>query len=409
MSAKSKSGAGEVVTATAPIGESRPRTIWILLLSLSFGGAERTAVDLVNGLSDERFEVVVWTVFDTNPLAARLDDDVTHRSLGVAAATGDDPYEIRGAAHPRMYLLAPLRFVRAVRRERPAVVHSFLFYENLICRFAGVVAPETAVVNGERGFHNSTRTLLHLLDRLTLAFADVIVSNSRAGAQHYLDRGVEWADLRVIPNGRRLREYRDASDPGLRAELGIPRDALVVGTVGRLVERKGQFDLLRSWPRVRETVSDGHLVLVGYGPERDALETLAGELDIDSTVHFLGSRDDVPELLDAMDLFAFPSHWEGLPGALLEAMAAGLPIVATEAHGNVELVSDGDTCLMVRPRDPVSLGDAIAQLGTDRQLASELGDRAQAEAFERYTLDAMVERFESLYEELTSPATAHHR
>ncbi|MFC7229682.1 glycosyltransferase [Salinirubellus salinus] len=389
--------------------ESEPRTIWILVMSLSFGGAERTIVDLANGLAGQQFEVVVWTVFDVCPLASRLDDAVTYRTLGVEATRGDDPHEITGAVDPRMYIAAPLQFVRAVRLDRPDIVHSFLFYENIICRLAGLVSPGTVVVNGERGFHNSTRTLLHVLDRVTLPFADVVVSNSRAGAEHYLERGVEWSNLRVIPNGRRLDEYRDASGGGLRAALGVPPDALVVGTVGRLVERKGHFDLLRAWARVSDAVPDAHLVVVGYGPERDALEALADDLGVGSTVHFTGARDDVPELLGTMDLFVFPSHWEGHPGALLEAMAAGLPIVATTVPGSDELVSDRETGLMVPPRDPVSLGDAVERLCRDSQLASELGERAQAEAFERYTLAHMVDRFEILYEELTCPASPEDR
>jgi len=371
-------------------------------MALSVGGAERTIVDIVNGMNRERFEVEVWTVFDTNPLADRLDEGVTHRCLGVAASHGEDRYEITGAADPSMYVRAPLRFLAAVRRERPDAVHSFLFYGNLICRVAGLVAPGTAVINGERGFHNSPRTELHLVDRLTLPLADVIVSNSRAGAEHYLDRGVQWSNLRVIPNGRRLKAYRDAPPTEIGEDSKIPRDAPVVGTVGRLVERKGHSDLLRAWARVRDSVPDSHLVIVGYGPDRDALEALTADLCVTSSVHFTGARDDVPELLAAIDVFAFPSHWEGHPGALLEAMAAGLPIVATQVDGNADLITDERTGLLVPPRDPVALGEAVRRLCTDPDLAAALGDRAQEEAFSEYTLEAMVDRFEVVYDEYTS-------
>jgi len=376
-------------------------TVWILVTALSVGGAERTIVDLANGVDHDRFEVVVWTIFDTNPLAERL-DGVTVRTLNVRATHGDDPYEITGAVNPLMYVLAPLKFVFLVWSVKPDILHSFLLYDNLIARVAGLITPQTTVVTGERGFHNSMGRVLGTLDRATVSLSDLIVSNSKAGADYYADQGVARDDLRVIPNGRDLAAYRGASGDGIRVEFDVSSTASVVGTVGRLVKRKGHFDLLRAWPAIRKADPDAHLLIVGYGPERDALERLAADFGVADSIHFAGARDDVPELLNAMDIFVFPSHWEGLPGALQEAMAAGLPIVATRVTGTAELVSDGETGLLVPPEDPNALASATAQLLTDRTLARSLGDRAQTEAFEVYTLDRMVNKFEDLYDELAT-------
>lgn len=375
--------------------DGRP-TVWILLTALSVGGAERTAVDLANRLDRDRYEVVVWTLFDANPLADRL--DATHRSLGIRPANPGAPHAVDGAADPLDYVHAPLRFFRRVRRERPAVLHSFLFYDNLLVRTASLVAPETAVVTGLRGYHNDSRPLAHAVDRLTLPLSDFVVSNSAAGAEYLRERGVSEDSLAVVPNGRDLDAYRNGSADGLRAEFDLPEDAPVVGTVGRLVERKGQFDLLRAWPRVRESHPDAHLVVVGHGPEREALEALAADLGVAASVRFTGARDDVPAVLDLLDVFAFPSHWEGHPGALLEAMAAGLPVVATRASGNDELVTDGETGLLVPPRNPAALADGIDALLSDRGRAAALGEAAQTEACDRFTLDAMVEGFERVYD-----------
>lgn len=384
-------------------GPQDPPRIWILVLALSIGGAEQTIVELVNGMDREKFDVTIWTVFGTNPLAGDLEDDVQVKTLGVAPTRGEEAHEITGVANPAMYLLAPLSFLRTVRRENPDVLHSFLFYDNITSRIAGLVSPSTTVITGERGFHNSLGVFSRILDRITLPLSDVIVSNSRAGADYYAERGVDRSNLRVIPNGRDLERYRDATSDGVRNEFDVPPGVPLVGTVGRLVERKGHRDLLRAWAGVMEANPDAHLLIVGHGPKRDSFEAVANDLDIEATVHFTGSRSDVPELLDAMDLFVFPSHWEGLPGAILEAMAAGLPIVATRVTGNVELLSDGSTGILVPAHDPIALGTSIQRLLSDTQHAGTLGQRAQNVAFERYTRERMVQEFEGLYDDLTAP------
>lgn len=381
-------------------------TVWIFILSLSVGGAERTIVDIATATSGDRYDVTVWTLFDTNPLAAELGPDVRHRSLGVAATHGTDRYEITGARNPLQYALAPLRFVTLVRRERPDILHSFLFYGNIICRVAGVVAPTTSVINGERGFYNSQRRLLHLVDRATLPLTDTIISNSRAGAEHYHERGIAWTRLRVIPNGRPLQTYRDPAGGTCEDEFDLGASTTVVGTVGRLVARKGHADLLHAWARVQQSVPDSHLLVVGYGPERDSLAELAAILGVSDSVTFTGRREDVPELLATMDVFVFPSHWEGHPGALLEAMAAGLPIVATRIDGNRDLLTDGRTGVLVPPRDPVGLAHALTSLCTDPEFAATIGNHAQSEAFEEYTVETMVDRFESVYRECAAGQTA---
>ncbi|WP_276279666.1 glycosyltransferase [Halorussus caseinilyticus] len=360
--------------------------VWYLIGTLAVGGTERTLVDLVNGLDRSRFDPTVWTIADPGPLASDLDDDVTLRSLD---ATGK--HDVR----------APVRFVRALRSERPDVLQSFLFFDNMLARLAGAFAPGVTVVTGVREVPENPRPLRSAVRRLTLALSDRIVSNSAAGARFVTDRGASDGDVDVIRNGRDLSVYGSATaSEDLRAELGVPADAPLVGTVGRLVERKGHHDLLDAWPTVRESHPDAHLVVVGDGPERDALERRARRLACEESVHLPGTRDDVPELLDAFDLFAFPSHYEGLPGALLEAMAAGLPIVTTPVDGNAELVLDGRSGRHVPVRSPEALAGEIADLLSNPEDAAELGAGARRRAESEFALDAMVSQFEDLYDDL---------
>lgn len=360
--------------------------VWYLIGTLAVGGTERTLVDLANGVDRTRFDPTVWTIADPGPLASDLDADVPVRSLG---ATGK--HDVR----------APLQFVRALRAERPDVLQSFLFFDNTLARLASVFAPDVTVVTGVREVPENPDPVRSTVRRVTRPLSDRIVSNSAAGARFVTERGADDRKVHIVRNGRDLDAYASAAaSENLRPQLGIPADAPLVGTVGRLVERKGHHDLLKAWPTVLEAHPDAHLVVVGDGPERDALRRHARELSCEGSVHLPGTRDDVPELLDAFDLFAFPSHYEGLPGALLEAMAAGLPIVTTPVDGNAELVRDGESGRHVPVRDPEALAGAIRDLLSNSEDAEKLGEQARRRANAEFDLDAMVSQFEALYGDL---------
>ncbi|WP_435066126.1 glycosyltransferase [Halobaculum sp. EA56] len=356
-------------------------TVWFLIGRLSVGGTERTLVDLANGLDRERFAPSIWTITDPGPLADDLDDDVTIRPLSASNKLDPGPF---------------FRLSRAVQRERPAVLQSFLYFDNVLARVVGVLSPETAVFTGVREVPDSMPLQRDLIDRLTLPLSDLIVSNSEAGAKWVIERGADPEEVSVVPNGRKVDAYDVPEPEGLRSSLGLGTGP-VVGTVGRLVERKGHHDLLKAWPRVLNEHPNAELVIVGGGPERDRLDDHTRRLDIAESVHFLGTRDDVPELLAMFDVFAFPSHYEGMPGALLEAMCAELPIVTTPVDGCSELITDDEHGVHVPPQDSEALAHAIITLLSDDEKASLLGRAAGARAHSEYSVDAMVDRFERLY------------
>ena len=373
--------------------------LWLFVTALSVGGAERTLVDLANGLDHDRYDVTVWTIFEQNPLADRLDGRVTLRTLGVEGVTSEThAFAVEGAANPREYVTAPLRFFRIVRRERPDIIQSFLTYDNLIARAAGVVAPDTKVITGVRLVPTGEHDLAQRLDNLTTRFADHVVSNSQSGKRFVQRYWTPEDRVSVVNNGRDLSRFGHDPPAGSRASLGIPEDAPVVGTVGRLIARKGHDELLDAWTTVREDVPDAHLLIVGDGPERSALEAQAAQLDIETSVHFAGIRDDVPDCLAAMDVFVFPSHYEGLPGALLEAMAAGLPCVATPVDGNSELLAAYESGLFFDPGDSEAMASALRLVLTHPDLANDLGAAAHERAREGFDVTSMVAGFEAVYD-----------
>lgn len=377
-------------------------TIWYFITALSVGGAERTLVHLANTVDRDRYDVTIWTMFEQNPLEESVADDVDVRTLGAEGVPGGQRnMYVNRAKRSGDYLRIPVRFTRALRAERPDIVQSFLIYDNTVARLAGLVCHDTTIVTGARGLRHITNPGLRVIDRVLLPLSDYIVANSEAGADFYHRWGVSRDRLAVVYNGRDLDTYRSASSEGLRAEFDIPEDAPVIGNVGRLVERKGQHDLLDAWPTIIANHPDTHCLLVGDGPERSAIEARVAGLDRSEAVHVIGTRDDIPEILAMLDLFVFPSHYEGLPGAMIEAMAAGLPIVATAVDGITELITDGDSGTLVPPKDPPAIANAVCSMLSNPQNARTYGNAARAVAYETFSLDAMIQNFEQFYERIS--------
>lgn len=360
-------------------------TIWYLIGSLQVGGANRTLVDLANGLDPDRYDVTIWTILTENPLAEDLDDAITHRSLDACG---------------KYDLSAVVRFCRMTRCHCPDILQSFLFFDNTLARLAGVLS-SVPIVSGVRAVPTQPSRLRTTVDRFTIGVVTRVVSNSEAGRNLAIDRGAPPDQVSVIPNGRDIETFASATPVSdLRESLNIPSDARLVGTVGRLIRRKGHFDLLDAWVTVRADHPDTHLLMIGDGLAREPLDVRAASADVADSVHFLGFRDDVPALLSMLDLFVFPSHFEGLPGALIEAMASGLPIVATDAVGNDELITDEETGLLVPVEDPDALGAVMTDVLADETLANRLSVRAQQVASEQYSIERMVSEFSELYERL---------
>jgi len=158
--------------------------------------------------------------------------------------------------------------------------------------------------------------------------------------------------------------------------------------------------LLESFAQIKKTLPDTHLIVIGTGDLFDSLQQKKRFLNLDGSVHFLGSRDDIPELLQVIDVFVLSSLWEGLPLVLLEAMAAGVPVVATKVGGIPEVVEDGEEGLLVPPGDPRSLRLAMTKLLTDSVLARRLAENAFRKVNSQYSVGTMVQKHEALYERI---------
>jgi glycosyltransferase involved in cell wall biosynthesis len=291
---------------------------------------------------------------------------------------------------------AAWRLARLLRRRRADVLHTHtLAAANILSRLAARAAgvPVVSHLHIENHFRPGTRRLLAGLDNATARLAARLVAVSEDTRRAYERQGYPRGRIEVVYNG-----------VDVPANGGFRRNEPArIGEIARLCDVKGQRELLQAVARLPEA----RLVLAGRdleqgGAFQDSLERESEQLGIRERVEF-GFHEDVPALLESLDVVALPSWTEGLPVVLLEAMAHARPVVATPVGGTPELVVDGETGLLVPPRDPEALAAALRRLLEDPDLARRLGEAGRTRVAERFTAAAQARRILELYDELTGP------
>jgi glycosyltransferase involved in cell wall biosynthesis len=229
--------------------------------------------------------------------------------------------------------------------------------------------------------------------------ADRVIANSEATKRTLLSQA-PWLSperVEVVYNGIQLSNYDAHGDSRLRHELGLSEIAPIIGFVGQLDERKGIEDLLSAFRSVHRRLPEVHLVMAGTGPLEAMIQRFYCENQLGDVVHMLGFRDDVPAVMQAIDVLALPSRWEGFGLVLIEAMAASTPVVATRVSSIPEIVVDGKTGFLVPPGKPELLAERLVQVLSNRELAAEMGRHGRARVVERFTVDRMVNQMEGVF------------
>jgi glycosyltransferase involved in cell wall biosynthesis len=275
-----------------------------------------------------------------------------------------------------------------------------MFGSNIWGTVLGRLTRVPVIVAHEHTWSYEGRPLRRVLDRELIARgASVFLAVSREDRRRMIEvEGISPDDVRFLPIG--IPPLPEPSGRDVRAELGIGVDAPVVGTVCELRPQKALEVLVEAADLLRERVPGLRVLIVGDGPERERLEELVRRRGLDSVVTFPGLRRDVSDLLAAFDLCVCCSDYEGSPLAVMEYMAAGKPVVATRVGGVPDLVEDGVNGLLVGPRDPVALAEAVAELLVDPVRRQEMGERGRQRQRREFDLDATVRRLEDLYEAL---------
>jgi glycosyltransferase involved in cell wall biosynthesis len=301
---------------------------------------------------------------------------------------------------------ALLALARTFRRTAPDIVHTHSSKAGILGRWAARLARVPVVVHTIHGYgfhaeqgpvpYRVFRGLESATARITTRFVAVSRADLTAGIERRLFPRQKAV---LIRSGIPLREFGMVSDRRLRRELGVPPAAPLVGMVACLKPQKAPVDFVRMADAVRHRVPAAHFVLVGDGALRPAVEAEAARLGLGAQLHLLGWRRDVPAILGALDVFALTSLWEGLPRAIPEAMASGLPVVATRVDGIPEAVTDGVTGYLAAPHDVETLADRVVFLLEHPSEARRMGEEGRSRVGE-FDIDDMVRRQEDLYHEL---------
>jgi sugar transferase (PEP-CTERM/EpsH1 system associated) len=379
------------LTVRAPALTAAGRRVRVahLVLGLGVGGLEKVVLNLARRTDRRRFETRVLCLQQGGALRARFED------MGIPVDSLDLP------RLPKARTL--VRLVRWLRQARPDVLHTHNptphVFGALAARAAGV--PVVVHTKHGRNYPDSFRAVAW--NRLASWLSDRIVpvSADAAAVAREVER-IRGRKVQVIRNGIDPADF--AAPAGLRPGAG--KRAVHVARLMDLV--KDQTTLLRAARLVVDREPGFQLTVVGDGPDRARLEALAGELGLGGHVHFLGMRSDVRELLGAADLFVLSSLTEGISLTLLEAMAAGLPVVATEVGGNREVVVPGETGLLVPAGSPAALAEALLALVRDPERARRMGAAGRRRVEDQFSLARMAADYEQLYLALVAgPGGAH--
>jgi starch synthase (maltosyl-transferring) len=361
---------------------SGPIRIAFCITDLDPGGAERALVQIVTRLDRSRWDPLVICLSRPGALVEPL------QAAGI-------PVVCLGARRPTDLGILP-RLYRELRRFRPRILQTMLFHANIAGRLIGWLAGVEFCVSGIRVAERRSRWPLRI-DRWTDRFVKVHVCVSRAVRDFCVDvAGLSNHKLVVIPNGVDVASFAEAEPLDLTT-LGIPAGARVVAVVGRLDPQKGLEYLIEAAALIAPQHHDVHFLLVGDGPERDNLIRRVAEHDLADRIHFAGWRADVPRILAAAYCLVLPSLWEGMPNVVLEAMAAGIPVLATRVEGVGELVIPEETGVLVPPASASALAKGLECLLNDEARAKKLGRAGRLRAESQFSWDAVASAYHELY------------
>jgi len=357
--------------------------------ALDRGGAEKQLGLLCGNIDRARFEPHVAVLARDGPSRAEL--DAAGAPITVIGKYGKlDPFAL-------------LRLARHIQSVGPDIVHTWLFAANSYGRLAARRAGVTRIIAGERRLDKWKAWYHVAIDKYLARRTDRIVANSPAIVEFAVEHGIAREKFAVIPNAAPPHAFHSDPPPPrdeLLRKVGLPRNVRLIAAIGRLCPQKRIKDLIWAADLLKRARDDTHLLIFGEGPHRERLTRYRNQVEIADRVHFLGERGDLADWMPHFDLLWLASEHEGQSNAILEAMAAGVPVVASDIPGNRELVVDGVTGFLVPIGDRAGFAKAAQAILSDSTLRERLGGASKERARVEFGVAKMVERYEWLYAEL---------
>ncbi len=385
-----------------------PKTVMHVITRLDWGGSAQNTLLTAVGHDRSRFVplVVAGVIGQWDDQGGRQASDEQGKILTAAGVRWQQLPSLTRELHPIKDLIALWALVRLFRRERPAIVHTHTSKAGALGRLAAWIARVPVLVHTPHGhvyyghFGKARSWLFLLIERMLARGTTSMIALTEAEREDHLTQHVGSREaFAVIPSGIDVERFRRAAAGARPSGATYPDGAFVIGSVGWLTPVKGHAVLIEALARLKPTHPTAHLLLIGSGGLRDDLIKLAAKLGVASSVDLLGMRADVPECLGAMHCFVLPSLNEGMGRALVEAMAAARPVVASRVGGIPAIVEDRRTGLLVPPGDAEALAAAIAEVIARPEWARALGQAARERIDERFSVPAMVRAVEAVYDE----------
>jgi len=379
----------------------------IVIGSLEIGGAERHLLTVLPELVKRGFQITVSVLGEKGKLAPLLEVQ------GVLVKPLLSPRLMRFTQRAPRLISRLLRIITVIflltkrlKTKKPAILHFFLpeayvlgMFSALLARFSGV----TIMSRRSMSHYQKRRIAVGFCERRLYDKTTLMTGNSQAVLLQLQAEGIAPQKTKLIYNGIDLALFQQTTSKAeIRKNLNIAENSLVIIIIANLIPYKGHQDLLQALSYISHQLSSPWTLLcVGRDDGiQKALQQKAQDLKLDDHLLWLGSRSDIPDLLTAADIGVLCSHEEGFSNAILEGMAAGLPMVVTDVGGNKEAVLDKITGFVVKPQDPHALGDAILQLSLDPELASKFGKKAKERVFAHFALETCVNQYVALYNEV---------
>lgn len=380
---------------------TRPLSILLLGTQMATGGAQKVLLDQAHWFHQRGHKVVVAFFYDKENLLAKWQAGSDFPIIDLKAFQNGGGGIVNGL----LIVKGLFSLWRLLRREKCDVIETFTHDSNMLALpvawLAGVpvrIATHHGVIENFPRWRERIHTW-----QVNHGIAQLLVAVSSRIKQQAILEGVNDDRITVIKNGIAPLSFEGVNKSGLRKEAGLKDDDLFAVSVGRLVYQKAHSILIQAMPSILKEYPNLKLGICGDGVLRSELEAQILRLELSDSVRLLGIRDNVSSFLAVADVFVLPSRWEGLPIALLEAMSAGLPVVATKVEGVDEVVKDGEHGLLVSVDDAEELANAILQLLKDKQLRLKMGAAAKAHVLEHYTENIMCEKYFQLMMKFLPP------